>query len=273
MTRRLNTQRFIAWQQAFLFSLSFSATIHASTITESASGSASVSQTGEYCLYASGNSHGWCQGPSPAPYHDGYNYGDWNLTFNLPAASAVTSATIADSWTINAPLVYPAVIQYPFGAIPWDQPIKYMSPATAGWLSEIAFSDGYTYWFPAPEPRQNPNSINLAALGLLNHLEDSSEVTLVGVLQYNLGRAYLADDWQHAQGWADWAITRAYGSATASAVGSLAESFLPAAPPPPPTPPDPVVTPEPQAFLFCGIGLVAIGYRRFRWFAVRSGRL
>lgn len=245
----------------------FSAIATGDTITESQSATTSVSQDGFYQLWRSGNSHAWLGTPSPDA-GDGYAYGNWSLDYDIsamPKSSSVTSASINASWSIDAPTVYPALWNYPFGAIPWDQPIKYMTPEASGWLSELTFSDGYTYWFPGP-PRQNPTSLDLLALGLEGHLEDSTGLTLVGTLQYKLGRAYLADDWQSADGWAEWAVTHAFGTATATGSGTLNLTFD--APPPPPPPPTPVSspTPEPGPFTttFLGSSLIALGLVRHR---------
>src|ERR1035437_2400344 len=226
--------------------MGFAPLLEANSFTQSKSASTSTSQYGQYRLWGYGNYHGWSQLPSPNPYGDGYNYAEWTLTYDLsrlPRKISVTSAMINASWTINAPTVYPAVISYPTrGPGSSRQPIKYMSPAVAGWLTRIVFNDGYTYWFPGP-PRQNPNSINLVGLGLGSHLENSTQVTLVGTLQYNLGRAYLddaaGDDWQHAHGWAEWCVNGAYGAATATGSGTLSVNFTPPCDPP-------VITSQPK---------------------------
>ncbi len=213
--------------------------VFATTFTQVKTTTTSASQQGFYYLWAYGNAHNWAAGglPSPNPRGDGLNYAEWMLTFDLsqlPRGSSITSAVLNASWTIKAPTIFPALWSWsPLNAVPTSsrQPIKYMTVDSAGWLTRLVFSDGFTYQFSG-SPRQNPNSLNLLSLGLQSHLANSAQVTLVGTLQYGLGRAYLddsaGDDWQDAKGWAYSCTNNASGTGVATGSGTLSVSFEPA---------------------------------------------
>jgi hypothetical protein len=220
---------------AFITISLFASVAGANTFTQTKSATTpTISQDGFYCLWGRGNYHGWCSKPSPDA-GDGTVHAELSVTFDLstmPRGSSVTFAWLNPSWTINAPTIYPALWSYPLNTFPGSsrQPIKYMTPGAVGTLTRLVFSDGYTYSLSAVST-QNPASLDLVGLGLLQHLQNSTQVTLVGTLQFWLGRAYLddaaGDDWQHAHGWADSCVNHAHGSANMTGSGTLTIDFNP----------------------------------------------
>src|SRR5258708_6375386 len=158
-------KRNVIAQLAIINIVLFAANCVANTFTQSKSvTTATIAQDGFYCLWGRGNYHGWCSKPSPDS-GDGSVHAEWSLPFDLtamPRGSSVTFAGLNTSWTINAPLIYPALWSYPFGTFPGSsrQPIKYMTPGVYAQLTRLAFSDGPLDSFPTPTP-PNPHSPDL----------------------------------------------------------------------------------------------------------------
>jgi YVTN family beta-propeller protein len=189
-----------------------------------------IAQTGHYKLESYGNTHGWVGvSPDPNPRGNNWDYHRWELVFDLPQNGDVAEAAIDLSWVADAPVINPALSSYPLGAIPQArQPIKYMQPGVAAWIEKLAFSDGFTYTFPIGEgaaAQTGSRSINLVSLGFGQHVQNSSQVKVVGTWRYTLGRAYLDDDgsnnWQKAKGWAEWCTSYAVGTGTLTASGVM----------------------------------------------------